>query len=102
MDSEAFESELRRDGFIDVYKGDFPPGNAVEAHPHDGFDARTLVISGSCTQTINGVPREYHAGDIYFISAGSTHQELIGPQGMRYVSGLRHIKGFALSSARSV
>jgi quercetin dioxygenase-like cupin family protein len=92
MDAEEFEAALRREGFNDIYKGEFAPGTVAEKHPHDGFDARTLVVSGSCTETINGVPHAYGQGDVYFIPAGSTHQELIGPQGMRYVSGLRHLK----------
>jgi quercetin dioxygenase-like cupin family protein len=92
MNAEEFESALRGDGFDEVYKGDFPPGNSVEEHLHERFDARTLVISGGCTQTVNNVPHEYRSGDIYFIPAGSTHKELIGPQGMRYISGLRHLK----------
>ena len=92
MDLDEFESALRREGFDEIYKGDSPPGNAVEAHLHERFDARTLVVSGGCTQTINGVPRTYGEGDIYFIPAGSTHQELIGPQGMRYISGLRRLE----------
>jgi quercetin dioxygenase-like cupin family protein len=92
MTPEEFEAQLRADGFDEIYNSEFPPGNVTTEHPHENFEARTLVLSGSCTQTINKVPHEYKAGDIYFIPAGSTHQELIGPQGMRYISGLRHLK----------
>jgi quercetin dioxygenase-like cupin family protein len=89
-DPDEFEAQLRRDGFDQIFKGEFPPNNVAAPHPHADFDACTLVVSGECTQTINGVPAEYRSGDVYFIAAGSTHQELIGPAGMRYVSGLRH------------
>src|SRR6201989_766485 len=58
---EAFESDLRREGF-DGVNGGQQPGSAEDLHAHD-FDARIMVLSGEITVTRDGKPDVFHAGD---------------------------------------
>ncbi|HQT75566.1 MAG TPA: cupin domain-containing protein [Rhodopila sp.] len=82
---EAFESDLRREGF-DVVNGGQQPGSAEDMHAHD-FDARIMVLAGEITVTRNGTSDVFHAGDHCEIPAGCQHTTKVGPDGVAYTVG---------------
>ena len=82
---EAFESDLRREGFEVVHggqKGDF----AEELHAHD-FDVRIMVLSGETTVTRDNCSETFRAGQNCEIVAGCQHTTKVGPEGVAYIVG---------------
>ena len=82
---EAFESDLRREGF-DVVNGGQQPGFAEDLHAHD-FDARIMVLAGEITVSRDGRSDVFRAGDHCEISAGCQHTTKAGPEGVAYIVG---------------
>jgi quercetin dioxygenase-like cupin family protein len=82
---EAFESDLRREGF-DVVNGGQQPNFSEDMHAHD-FDARIMVLSGEITVTRDDTPDVFHAGDHCEIPAGCQHTTTVGPEGVAYIVG---------------
>jgi quercetin dioxygenase-like cupin family protein len=82
---EAFESDLRREGFEVAYGGQ-QAGFAEDPHAHD-FDARIMVLAGEITLTRDNKPETFRAGDHCEVPAGCQHTALVGPQGVAYIVG---------------
>jgi quercetin dioxygenase-like cupin family protein len=82
---EAFESDLRREGF-DVVHGGQQANHVGECHAHD-FDVRIMVLSGEITLIRDGKPETFRAGDHCEIPAGCMHTEQVGPEGVAYIAG---------------
>ena len=82
---EAFEADLRREGF-EVVHGGQKAGHAVDTHAHD-FDARIMVLGGEITITRDGKPEAFRAGDHCEVPAGCMHAETVGPEGVAYITG---------------
>ena len=70
---EAFESDLRREGF-EVIHGGQKPNCTEDLHAHGGFDVRI----GSET---------FHAGDHCEIPGDCQHATKVGPEGVAYIVG---------------
>jgi mannose-6-phosphate isomerase-like protein (cupin superfamily) len=85
LSREAFESDLRREGF-DVVNGGQQPGFAEEMHAHD-FDARIMVLAGEITVTRESKSDVFHAGDHCEIPAGCQHTTNVGREGVAYIVG---------------
>jgi quercetin dioxygenase-like cupin family protein len=82
---EAFESDLRREGF-DVVHGGQQPNFAEELHAHD-FDARIMVLSGEITVARDNKADTFRAGDHCEIPAGCQHTTNVGPEGVALMVG---------------
>ena len=79
---EAFESDLRREGF-EVVHGGQQGGFAEGLHAHD-IDVRIMVLSGEITVTRDNKPEIFGAGDHCTIPAGCLHTTKVGPEGVAY------------------
>jgi quercetin dioxygenase-like cupin family protein len=73
---EAFESDLRREGF-EVVNGGQQPDFAEELHAHD-FDARIMVLSREITLTRDNKAETFRAGDHCELAAGCQHTAKVG------------------------
>jgi quercetin dioxygenase-like cupin family protein len=82
---EAFESDLRREGF-EVVHGGQKPGYSADPHAHD-FDTRVMVLSGEIRLIRDNKPETYRAGDHCEVPAGCVHAEQVGPEGVAYIVG---------------
>jgi mannose-6-phosphate isomerase-like protein (cupin superfamily) len=82
---EAFESDLRREGF-EVVHGGQQAGFTEDVHAHD-FDVRIMVLSGEITVTRDNKPEIFQAGDHCTIPAGCMHTTKVGPEGVAYMVG---------------
>ena len=82
---QAFESDLRREGF-EVINGGQKPGFSEDLHAHD-FDARIMVLSGEITVTRDNKPETFRAGGHCEIVAGCQHTAQVGPEGVAYIVG---------------
>ena len=85
---EAFESDLRREGF-EVVHGGQKAGYTSEPHAHD-FDARIMVLGGEITLIREGKAEVFRAGDHCEVPAGCMHSECVGPEGFAYIAGKAH------------
>lgn len=85
---EAFESDLRREGF-DVIHGGQKPDFAEDMHAHD-FDVRIMVLGGEITVTRDGRSETFKPGDHCEISEECQHTTKVGPEGVAYVVGKAH------------
>lgn len=82
---EAFESDLRREGF-DISHGGQKACVGEDLHAHD-FDVRIMVLGGEITLTRDGKPETFKPGDCCEISAGCHHTTTVGSEGVAYVLG---------------
>jgi quercetin dioxygenase-like cupin family protein len=82
---EAFESDLRREGFEVVHGGQMP-GFTEDLHAH-GFDVRIMVLGGEITVCRNGGSETFRAGDHCEIPADCQHTTKVGPEGVAYIVG---------------
>ena len=82
---EAFESDLRREGF-DVAHGGQKAGVAEDLHAHD-FDVRIMVLGGEITLCREGNAVTFKSGHCCEIPAGCQHTTLVGPDGVAYLLG---------------
>ena len=82
---EAFESDLRREGFEVIHggqKADF----TEDMHAHD-FDVRIMVLGGEITVTRDGKPETFRAGAHCELAEGCQHTTKVGPGGVAYIVG---------------
>jgi quercetin dioxygenase-like cupin family protein len=82
---EAFENDLRREGF-EVVHGGQQGGSTEQPHAHD-FDVRIMVLSGEITVTRDNTPVTFRAGDCCELLAGCQHTTNVGPEGVAYIVG---------------
>ncbi len=82
---EAFESDLRREGFEIVHGGQ-KPDFCEETHAHD-FDARIMVLGGEITIVRDGKLETFKAGDCCEIPEACQHATKVGPEGVAYIVG---------------
>lgn len=82
---EAFESDLKREGF-DIIHGGQKPGFREDLHAHD-FDARIMVLGGEVTICRDGVATTFKPGDCCEIPAGCMHTLTVGAEGVAYLVG---------------
>ena len=82
---EAFESDLRREGF-EVAHGGQKADFTEDMHAHD-FDVRIMVFGGEITLTRDGKPETFRAGDHCELPAGCQHTTKVGPEGVAYIVG---------------
>ena len=83
---EAFESDLRREGF-EVNHGGQKPNFIEEMHAHGDFDVRIMVLSGEITVNRDGGSTTFRAGDHCEIPGDCQHCTQVGPEGVAYIVG---------------
>ena len=85
LSREAFESDLRREGF-EVIHGGQKPEFAEDLHAH-GFDVRIMVLSGEITVVRDGKSETFCAGGHCEIPGDCQHATKVGPEGVAYIVG---------------
>ena len=86
MDTTAFETALKADGYADIETKSVPANVANALHSHD-YAVRILMLEGELTIGRDGVAQAYRAGDTISVDAGCEHTELYGPAGGRLLVG---------------
>ena len=85
MNSEQFLQLLRLDGFPDPVEVQQIPNGRLDVHEHP-FEVMALVIEGDITIDIDGVSKDYRAGEIFHLEFKEPHAESYGPQGVKYLA----------------
>jgi quercetin dioxygenase-like cupin family protein len=89
MDTQAFEAQLRRDGYLEVRHRSMERGVDTTPHSHP-FDTRLLLLEGELTVVRDGRADICRAGEVIEIARGAEHFERYGPTRVVLVAGLRH------------
>lgn len=82
---EAFESDLRREGFAISNSGQ-KACFCEDLHAHD-FDVRIMVLGGEITLTRDDKSETFKPGDCCEIPASCQHTTKVGSEGVAYVLG---------------
>jgi quercetin dioxygenase-like cupin family protein len=88
MNLDAFEAQLKAEGYQVITSVQQPVGYVLGEHVHP-FDACALILEGDFTICVNGVDHHYAAGEIFRLPAGTPHSERAGSQGVSYRAGRR-------------
>jgi quercetin dioxygenase-like cupin family protein len=89
MDTSKFAAELERDGYREIETKTLEPRPANGDHGHH-FSVRGLVLDGEFIVTMDGVPRSYGPGEVFEVAEDTLHNEAIGPQGARILTGRKY------------
>lgn len=89
LDIAAFEQQLKSDGYLEIETKAYEPRPANGDHGHH-FSVRGLILDGTFTVTVAGVPRCYRPGDIFEVAEGVIHNEAVGAEGTRLVVGRKY------------
>ena len=89
MDAQAFEKQLKADGYSEIETKDYLAKPENEAHVHD-FSARGLVLDGAFICRLDGHQVTFGPGDIFDVAKGIEHTEQIGESGARVLTGKKY------------
>ena len=86
MSVDAFEQQLRRDGFVRTYVWEDGPDAYYSEHQH-GCETAHIILEGQMTLGYGGESRIYQRGERCDVPAGVVHWARMGPRGCRYLIG---------------
>jgi quercetin dioxygenase-like cupin family protein len=79
MDTQIFESELKRDGY-EVMTNTTPGAKVNPEHSHP-FDVKAMVVKGALTLNRDGASQTYRPGEVFSMPRGCVHYESYGAEG---------------------
>ena len=85
---QAFEAELRAQGFDEVLEREWAPLTVVDTHVHP-FAAKARVVRGEMWLGVGDTTRHLRAGDGFELAQGEPHSERYGSAGATYWVGRR-------------
>ncbi len=89
MTEAEFHAHLARDGYAEAAIVEMEPSAQIAAHEHD-FDASVYVLSGKISvTTADGQTTTCGPDDTFALTAGTSHTEEIGADGVRFLAGRR-------------
>jgi hypothetical protein len=83
MDFDAFAERMKKLGFDEVLKREWPPLTTVAEHAHP-FDSNAIVVRGEMWLTTNGRTEHLLPGGTFELRARQPHSERYGPNGATY------------------
>jgi quercetin dioxygenase-like cupin family protein len=75
------------------------PAGSIATHRNDALDVLVVVLAGSATVTIDGVPSAVGAAGAVLVPLGSVREITAGPDGVRYLTV--HSQALPLNITRS-
>ena len=85
MNSEQFLQLLYRDGFPEPVEVQQVPNGQLGVHEHP-FEVKALVVEGDITIVIDGLSRNFKAGEIFHLELKQPHAESYGSEGVKYLA----------------
>lgn len=85
MNSEQFLQLLRRDGFPEPVEVQQVPSGQIGVHEHP-FEVKALVVEGDITIVIDGLSKNYKAGEMFHLELKQPHAESYGSEGVKYLA----------------
>lgn len=90
MNEQAFEAQLKADGYTEIETQTLEPRPGKGRHRHL-FAIRGLVLSGTFNVTIDNEVA-HGPGQIFSVAEGQLHDESIGAEGARILVGRKYSK----------
>lgn len=87
MTKDEFAEAAARDGF-EVREVAIEPNQERPPHTHP-FDALLFILAGTFTLVVGDERRVFRPGEVCGLEAHTTHQEVTGDDGARYLAGRR-------------
>ena len=91
MNEKDFEAKLKADGYTEITLQNLEPRPGKGPHGHP-FAIRGLILSGTFTVAQNDQTTTYRAGEVFAVADGHPHDEWVGPEGARVLSGRKFAK----------
>ena len=85
MNSEEFLQLLLRGGFPEPVEVQQAPNGRLDIHEHP-FEVKALVVEGDITIVIDGLSKNYKAGEIFHLELKQPHAESYGSEGVKYLA----------------
>lgn len=85
---QAFEADMRAQGYDEVVKREWAPLTVVATHQHP-FAAKALVVDGEMWLTVGNTTQHLQAGDGFELERDQPHSERYGNHGATYWVGRR-------------
>jgi mannose-6-phosphate isomerase-like protein (cupin superfamily) len=85
---QAFEADLRAQGFDEVLTREWAPLAVADTHVHP-FTAKALVVRGEMWLTVGDSTQHLLPGGTFALDAGVPHSERYGSEGATYWVGRR-------------
>ena len=85
MNSEQFLQLLYRDGFPEPVEVQQVPNGQIGVHEHP-FEVKALVVEGDITIVIDGLSKNYKAGEMFHLELKQPHAESYGSEGVKYLA----------------
>jgi quercetin dioxygenase-like cupin family protein len=89
MDRNAFDAQLKADGYTEIETKTLAPRPANEGHGHP-YAVRGLVLAGVFTVIRDGKPTAYRPGQTFAVAAGIAHSEEVGTEGAQILVGRKY------------
>ena len=89
MDTKAFETKLKSDGYTEIEIKSYNPHPPNGEHRHH-FSVSGLVLDGEFIVVRDQKPVAYRTGDIFAVPQGCLHGEEIGSKGARVLVGRKY------------
>ena len=89
MEAQAFDTQLKADGYLEIETKDYPVKPENEAHVHD-CSVRGLVLDGAFIVRLDGRQVTFGPGDVFDVAQGIEHTEQFGEAGARILIGKKH------------
>ncbi len=91
MTEEEGREKLKLDGFKIIGIHTFDPDLIPEEHAHDETTAHIILEGDLIIQDKEGEERVYHVGEYFQFPAGTTHTATPGPNGCRFLVGVKEV-----------
>ena len=85
MNSEEFLQLLLREGFPEPVEVQQVSDGQLGIHEHP-FEVKAFVVEGDITIVIDGLSKNYKAGEIFHLEFKQLHAESYGPEGVKYLA----------------
>lgn len=89
MEAQAFERQLRADGYSEIETKEQQPKPENSTHVHD-CSVRGLVLEGVFLIRLDGRQITFGPGDVFDVAQGVEHTEQVGPDGARLLIGKKY------------
>ena len=89
MNENDFEAELITDGYTEIAIQRFESRPDKGPHGH-AYAIRGLVLDGSFTVTQDDQSTTYRPGQVFSVANGHTHDESVGSEGARVLTGRKY------------
>ena len=86
VSTTEFEADLEAGGFVEITSKTWDESHPRTPHAHPFF-IRALVTAGELTIRCGDKATTCGAGDTFSMEAGAEHIEIVGAQGVTFLSG---------------